>query len=301
MSSGKASGHRRSKKNELENCTLINIKEFNQCLFYSFTLHSIQFSKNMEKVTAIIPTFNEEINIEKAIKSVLWADEILIVDSFSTDKTVEIARKYTDKILIHDYINSATQKNWAIPQATHPWIFLLDADERATVELEKEIKSILEKGTRMSAFWVRRKNYFMGKRLRFSGWQNDSVIRLFKREDCRYQDLKVHSEIETTGKIGKLQNKLVHNTYKNLGKTLVKLNRYSTWAAYDRADKIPRVTFYHIFIKPFWRFFKHYFIQLGILDGKRGLTVCVLESYFVFLRYVKLWRIHNGEYFNDER
>ena len=144
----------------------------------------------MEKITAIIPTYNEELSIEKAIKSVLWADEIIIVDSFSTDRTVEIARRYTDNILSHEYINSATQKNWTIPQASHPWIFVLDADEHATIALAEEVKSVLEKGTDMYAFWIRRQNYFMGKRLRFSGWQNDSVIRLFKRDFCRYPKCK---------------------------------------------------------------------------------------------------------------
>ena len=255
----------------------------------------------MEKITAIIPTFNEEIHIEKAIKSVLWADEIMVVDSFSTDKTVEIARKYTDNILIHEYVNSATQKNWAIPQATHPWIFLLDADETVTPELATEVKNILEKGTDMSAFWIGRQNDFMGERLRYSGWQNDAVIRLFRKENCRYQDLNVHAEIETSGRIGRLKSKLLHNTYKNLTWTLVKLDRYSTWGAYDRVNKIKHVTLYHLLVKPAWRFFKHYFIQLGILDGQRGFIVCTLEAYTVFIRNVKLWRIHNGENFKSQK
>ncbi len=249
----------------------------------------------MQKISAIIPTFNEEENIERAIISVNWADEILIVDSFSKDKTLEIARKHNCRILEHEYVNSASQKNWTIPQAKYEWIFLLDADESCTEGLQAEIKSLLEKGSLHSAFRIYRQNFFMGRKIRFCGWQKDVVIRLFKRDYCRYQDLNVHAEIVSEGSVGKLNNKINHNTYKSYTHFAQKFERYSTWSANDRLKKTKRITLYHLLMKPGFRFFKQYFIKLGILDGKVGFIICAMAAYSVFLRYLKAWRILENE------
>ena len=155
----------------------------------------------MEKITAIIPTYNEQHNISAAIDAVAWADEVIVVDSFSTDKTVEIAKQKGARLVQREYENSASQKNWIIPQATHSWIFLLDADERVTDKLKLEINQLLANTDLKDAYWIRRINYFMGKKVRFSGWQGDKVIRLFKRDKCRYQDKHVHSEIICDGDV----------------------------------------------------------------------------------------------------
>ena len=251
----------------------------------------------MQKITAIIPTFNEEENIERAILSVQWADEILVVDSFSKDKTLEIAGKYNCRILEHEYVNSATQKNWAIPQAKYEWIFLLDADECCPSALQKEIFTILEKGTLHSAFWIYRQNYFMGKKIRFCGWQKDGVIRLFRRDNCRYQGLNVHAEIISEGSVSRLKNKIDHHTYKSYSHFAQKFERYSTWSAKDRLKKTKKVTLYHLLMKPGFRFFKQYIIKLGILDGKVGFIICAMASYSVFLRYLKAWRMLENEQF----
>ena len=251
----------------------------------------------MQKLSVIIPTWNEEEHIEEALKSVAFADEIIVVDSFSTDRTVEIAQKYTDKVWQHEYINSATQKNWAIPQTTHEWVFVLDADERVTPELQEEIKRILSSETEYVAFWIGRINYFMGKLIRYSGWQNDSVIRLFRKSKCKYQDLKVHSEVVANGEVGRLKHKLIHYTYKDWATYYEKIDRYALWGARDRVDKIKKVTLYHLCLKPAFRFFKHYFIKGGFLDGLHGFVVSALSGYSVFLRNLKLWRMKNGEKF----
>ena len=248
-----------------------------------------------QKVTAIIPTFNEEENIERAINSVLWADEILIVDSFSKDKTLDIARKYNCRILEHEYKNSATQKNWTIPQATHEWIFLLDADETCSEQLRDEMLSLLEKGTSHSAFRIFRQNFFMGKMIRYCGWQSDSVIRLFRRDNCRYQDLNVHAEIVSEGSTGTLKNKIYHYTYSSYTRYAEKYEKYTTWSAKDRLKKTKKVTCFHLVVKPAFRFFKQYILKLGILDGKVGFILCTMSSYSVFLRYLKAWRILENE------
>jgi glycosyltransferase involved in cell wall biosynthesis len=243
----------------------------------------------MHKLTAIIPCKNEEHNIEDVLQSVSWADEIMVVDSFSTDRTVEIARKYTDFILEREYDYPAKQKNWAIPQASHQWILLLDADERATPELKEEIQNILKKeAIEQDCFWIHRKNYFMGKEVKHGGWQRDKVIRLFKRDVCRYDDKHVHEEIVATEKIGKLKHRLIHNTFKDTNHYLEKIHRYAKWSAEDAASKVKSPNLYHFLIKPAYRFFKQYIIDRGFLDGKVGFVVCGLGAYGVFLRYVKL-------------
>jgi len=249
----------------------------------------------MKRITAIIPTFNEQHNIVDVIKSVDFADEIMIVDSFSTDKTVELATPLVDTILQRKYENSASQKNWSIPQAKYQWILLLDADERVKKELKKEIFSVLESKTNYSAFWIKRENYFMGEKIYFSGWRGDRVIRLFKRDECKYEEKYVHAEIVTKGKIGILKNKLTHNTFKSKDDYLKKLERYAKWQAKDYDKKTGSITIFHTLIKPIFRFIKHYFIQLGILDGHVGFIISSYQAKAVKMRYKYLKALRNAE------
>lgn len=251
----------------------------------------------MNKITVLILTYNEEMHIAGAIESVLWADEILVVDSYSTDDTTRIAATYPAvKVLQHPFENHGKQRNWAIPQARHEWILVLDADERVQPPLQEEIQNKLkQKNTEDAAFSIGRINFFMGKEIRYSGWQNDRVIRLFRRDECRYSKLEVHEKIETSGKVGRLENKLIHYTFRNLKHYLQKFDQYTTSSAYDRLKKTRRVTLYHLLVKPFFRFFKQYFIKLGFLDGKVGFILSAMASYSVFLRYLKSWRILEGE------
>ena len=194
----------------------------------------------MQKITGIIPTFNEEKNIKEAIESLLWCDEIIVVDSYSKDKTQEIAKSFHNiKFFSHEYEHSAAQKNWIIPQVSHDWIFLLDADERPTTELVEEIKLIINSNSSEDAYWIYRRNHFMGKEIKYSGWQSDKVIRLFKRH-CRYENKHVHAEIIGFNKIGILKNKLIHHTYTDLTTYLRKADRYTTWGAIDRFEKFKK-------------------------------------------------------------
>lgn len=249
----------------------------------------------MTKLTAIIPTGNEIHNIEEVITSVDFADEIVVVDSYSTDGTYEKALKLATKVIRRDYEYSASQKNWAIPQAQHEWILLVDADERVTPELKAEIQKLLENPSEDTvAYWIGRMNHFMGERVHYSGWRNDKVIRLFKRDYCRYEDKNVHAEIIAKGKIGQLKNKLYHNTYISFDKYVEKMNRYASWQAKDYDKKTGRLTPYHFVIKPFWGFFKHYIIQSGFRDGVVGFTIGYMQAYVVFMRYVKLWLLRRN-------
>ncbi|MFB9053015.1 glycosyltransferase family 2 protein [Formosa undariae] len=249
----------------------------------------------MTKLTAIIPTGNEIHNIDAVIESVKFADEILVVDSFSTDGTYEKALTLATKVIRREYQYSASQKNWAIPQAKNEWILLVDADERVTPELQAEILDILKQPEPdVVAYWIGRMNHFMGERVHYSGWRNDSVIRLFKRDYCIYQDKHVHAEIKTNGNVGRLKNKLYHNTYITFNKYIEKMNRYASWQAKDYDKKTGKLTPYHFVLKPFWGFFKHYIIQGGFRDGVVGLTIGYIQGYVIFMRYVKLWLLRKG-------
>jgi len=254
------------------------------------------------KISAIIPVFNEEGNIGEVIESCSFADEIIVVDSFSTDRTVEIVQsRYPQvRLLQHEFKYPAAQKNWTIPQASHEWVFLLDADERAGPELVAEVLETV-RDPKHVAYWISRQNRFMDKDLRFA-WRGDAVIRLFKRDECRYQDKFVHEEIETEGSIGRLAHAMTHDTYKYKGlRSHVEKNyRYSTWAAHDRVDKIKKITVYHLLVKPIAAFGKRYFLQGGLLDGRQGLIISMFGMWSVFLRNVKIWRIHEGEEIEKE-
>ncbi len=259
-------------------------------------LVALRFIRAMEKLTAIIPVGNEAHNIRQVLESVSFADEIMVVDSMSTDDTVAIAKEYTDFIVQREYQYSASQKNWAIPQATHDWILLVDADERVTPELQKEIKSILAANPNpdIVAYWIYRMNHFMGNRIRFSGWQNDKVIRFFKKDKCHYEDKMVHAEIVADGKVGFLNNKFHHNTYTTLNEHVTKLNRYAAWQARDYDKTTNRLTPFHFILKPIWGFLKHYILQMGFRDGIPGVMISYLHAYAIILRYSKLWLYRRG-------
>jgi glycosyltransferase involved in cell wall biosynthesis len=242
-----------------------------------------------QKLTVLVPTFNEEGNIRACLEAVKWADEIFIVDSYSTDRTLEIAREYTDRIVQHEYVNSAAQKNWAIPQARHPWVLIVDADERVTPALRDEILQILISNSPCAGYTIYRQNHFMGKPIRFCGWQRDRVLRLFKRDAGRYEDKEVHANIILNGSTSLLKNKLLHFTFTSFEQYMKKFDRYTAWAAGDRSKRTPRVRWHHLALRPAWRFLRQYILQLGFLDGMAGFIICTLAAYSVFLKYAKLW------------
>ena len=180
-------------------------------------------------------------------------------------------------------------------QAAHEWILLVDADERVTPELKDEILTLLNQPQQEHiAYWIGRMNHFMGERVHYSGWKNDKVIRLFKRDFCKYEDKHVHEEIIANGTVGYLNSKFYHNTYTTFDNYLEEMNRYATWQAKDYDKTTGTLTPYHFIIKPFWGFFKHYILQSGFRDGIVGLSIGYIQGYVVFLRYAKLWLLRKG-------
>jgi len=248
------------------------------------------------KLSTIIPCKNEEKNIRLCIESILdISDEIIVADSGSMDRTMEIAREYNCRIVEREYIYSADFKNWAIPQAKHSWVLIVDADERVTPELAEEIRKILQGEPEYDGYIIYRRNYIFGHVVKRSGWGTDKVLRLFKRDISRYKDMRVHSEIVVeTGQVGKLEGKLEHFTYWNFGQIMEKYERYANWAAEDLRDKGVKSNFLHLTLVPVWRFIRQYFIQRGFLDGIPGLIVCTISMYYAFLKYAKLWTMQHG-------
>ena len=246
------------------------------------------------KITAIIPTLNEEIHIEDAIKSVSFADEIIVIDSFSNDDTIALAKKQDVTIIQRVFDDYSTQKNFAIAKAKHEWIYILDADERVTPALREEILDCLKDPSDFVGFHIHRTFYFAGKKINYSGFQHDKVIRLFRKDKCKYNGKIVHERIEAEGKVGFLKNKIEHYTYRSYDHFITKLNRYAALKAHILYNKNKRATFFHILIKPPFKFFIHYFIRLGFLDGFPGFIISVVLSYGVLARYIKLWLLkHN--------
>jgi len=241
------------------------------------------------RLTILIPTYNEAKNIREAIARSRFADEILVVDSFSTDGTPDMAREMGARVIQHEYVNSATQKNWAIPQAECEWVMILDADERLPEALQREIREFVDNPGSDAGLRIYRNGFFMGKPIRYSGWQDDSVLRVFPRDRGRYVDREVHADAMVDGAVRVAKHRMDHYTFDNFEQYMRKFDRYTTWAAGDRAKKTKRVTAVHLLGRPVWRFFKQYILRLGILDGRAGLIVCMLAAFSVFLKYAKLW------------
>jgi glycosyltransferase involved in cell wall biosynthesis len=245
-------------------------------------------------LTVIIPTYNEETNLRECLESVAFADDILIVDSFSTDGTLAIASEFDARVLQHEYRYSAHQKNWAIPQAIHAWILLVDADERVTPELREEILEQLETGPAHDGYWIRRANHFLGRRMRHGGWESDTVIRLFRRDVARYQDRKVHAEIDLPGPLPTLRHPLEHHTLRSFRQYWRKLQRYSEWGAAQMHAEGRRSGIVQILGRPMVRFVKMYLLRLGFLEGMHGLALSMFGAFSVYLKYARLWEMSLG-------
>src|SRR4051812_42500152 len=245
------------------------------------------------QVSAIITTLNEEQHIAECIESLLWCDEILIVDSFSTDATPEIARRY-DKVQFvqRTYFGSAAQKNWAMDQVTNEWILIFDADERCTPALQKEVEGLLAAGPTYEAYTIRRRVYFLGHMIRFSGWQHDRVVRLIRNGSARYPNRRVHADMITRGPAPELRNPMEHYMADSLDEYVRRIEKYSFWGAAQNWREKRRSGVSEIFGRSVWRFLRTYVFQLGVLDGMHGLVFCMLQAFGTYLKWSLLWGWH---------
>ena len=251
--------------------------------------------KEREKISAIIPTFNEELHIEAAIKSVDFTDEIIVIDSYSTDNTVALAKKHKIRLLQRKFDDFSSQKNYAINLAKHNWIYILDADERVPNNLRKEILEAVDNPINYVAFFIYRTFYFLDQKINYGGWQRDKVIRLFRKDKCKYNGNLVHEVIEHKGEVGFLNNIIEHYSYRDYDHYIKKLNHYASLQAKELFLKNKKATIFHIVLKPLYRFLVHYVIRLGFLDGFPGYVLAVQHSFGVLSRYIKLRLLYKNE------
>ncbi|MBI5417986.1 glycosyltransferase family 2 protein [Candidatus Poribacteria bacterium] len=252
---------------------------------------------NKKKLSILILTYNCEDIIEKCLKSTLWADEVLIVDSYSTDHTLEICRKYVNNIIQHEYINYSSQNNWAIPQLKNEWVLIVDSDEVVTTALRASIESILQNNDeKYNGYYVHRKTHFLGKSINFCGERNDKDLRFFKKDKGKCEDKLVHSDITIEGEAGFIKKGyLEHYQQRNLKQYFEKFNRYTTWSAQEMHRKGKKANLFHFTIRPAFKFIQTFFLQFGFLDGLHGFFWCILASVYVFTKYLKLWELRNRQ------
>ena len=253
----------------------------------------------MEKplpLSVVIVTLNEEENIKRAIESVKdIASEVLVIDSGSKDKTIEIAKKLGAKVIFHKWENYPSQVQFGIDNASNPYVFVIDADEEVSKELKESIKQIFKNGDikKYACFYVSRKTFYIGKFLNFA-WQPEYRIRIFHKDKVKYEGF-LHEKVICTGKTKKLKGFLYHYTYKDIEDQYKKLIKYSKISAIGMHEKGKKFKLYNLILNPLWGFFKEYFIKLGFLDGIRGLSVAVSHFFYVFLKYLFLWEIEEEE------
>ena len=242
-----------------------------------------------EPLSVLIPVKNEIRNVAACIESSRWAEEVVVVDSGSTDGTLEEARASADRVLEHEYVNSAAQKNWALPQLTHRWALIVDADERVTPALRAEIESVLADSARKDGYWIHRANHFLGKPIRSAGWQRDRVLRLFDRTKGEYEPLHVHAEVRIRGRVESLREKLIHHTYRSLDAYFEKFERYTAWSAEDLKRKGVRASASRLLFRPWLRFLRMYVLEGGFREGRAGIVLCMLAAFSVFTKYARRW------------
>ncbi len=245
----------------------------------------------MEKISAVIIAGNEEKNIADCLESVRWADEIIVVDSESTDRTVEISKRYTDKVFVRKWEGYASQKNYSMAKAVNEWVLSLDADERVSPELLEEMKSL--DFSKADGFYIPRRNYFLGKVIKSCGWSPDYQLRLFRKSKTTLTPRQVHEGFSVDGRREYLEGELIHYTHTTIAGTLAKVNEYSTLEASEKAERI-RVTGAKLFFKPLWAFFQHFIIRRGFTDGVHGLMVSIIHAITKTQVYMKIWEMQNA-------
>jgi glycosyltransferase involved in cell wall biosynthesis len=243
------------------------------------------------RISASIIVFNEEENIAELCETISWCDEIVIVDSSSKDKTVEIAKLYTDKIFQREFKGYKDKHQFADSQTTGDWIFWIDADERVTPELRKSIEKLkkVEEKDLPDGFWIARKTRYLGRWIKYSGWYPDFQMRLYRKSASYWDGVAPHETARVKGRTEKLKGEFLHNTKKNLSEHHQVLDSYTSLAADYLTKKGKTIGGFGIFFNAFAAFIRTYFLKQGFRDGIPGLVIAMSTAYGVFLKYAKVW------------
>lgn len=245
----------------------------------------------MPPLTVTVITRNESANIAAALESVSWADEIVLVDAESTDDTVAIARRFTARVIVREWPGYVAQKNFAAEQACHDWILSLDADERVSPALADEMRSVLQVPPREAGFRLPRASFYLGRWLRSTDWYPDYQLRLYDRRRARWDGRYVHESVKADGPVRTLRGELLHYPYRDIAHHVQTIDRYTTLVAKQAAERGKRASVADVLVRPPLAFLRNYLLRLGIRDGQAGLVVSLLNSYYVFLKFAKLWEL----------
>lgn len=250
----------------------------------------------MSKISAFIVCFNEAHQIRRALESIRFCDEIIVVDSGSTDSTVEIAKEFTNKIHHRDWTGHVDQKAYALSLCTKEWVLNIDADEVITPKLQEEILEWIQTGKadseQISGFKINRVVFHLGKWFRKGVWYPEYRLRLMRRDKTTWGGMDPHEKAIVEGKIYKLKGELEHYSYESLSDHISRLNKYSSTVAANLAQRGKTASVFDVAIRPLARFIKGFFLKKGFLEGFPGFIVSVLEAYYVFLKYIKLWELN---------
>lgn len=251
-----------------------------------------------EKLSVIIITKNEEKNIVDCLESVKWVDEIIVVDAFSSDSTIEIAKRYTDKVFLKEWVGFADQKSYALKLASNEWVLSLDADERVSEKLKIKLLNLLSNKSELnnfSGYKIKRDNYFLGKKINSCGWNKDYQLRLFKKEVTKLTDRLVHEGFEVSGEIGVIREPILHLSYKSFKEAIEKINHYSTLEALEKSSK-QKANFCTIIFYPILYFIQHFILRYGFIDGIYGFFVSLLHSWTKLMVQLKIWELQHKTY-----
>lgn len=247
--------------------------------------------KDNNKISAVIITKDEEKNIERCLKSLDWVDEIVVVDSGSTDKTIEICKEYNCSIVDSEWLGFGRTKKLAVNSASNNWILSIDSDEEVTPELRNKIKEILA-NPKFDAYRVKRKSFYLGKMINHCGWGSDYPLRLFNRTHGNFNDKEVHESVDIHWEGSKIESPLLHYTYPTIELHVSKTNRYTDIQAEELYKKGKQFSIFAAVLLGINKFINMYIFKLGILDGKEGFILCSIASFGVYLKYVKLWKLN---------
>ncbi len=245
----------------------------------------------MTALSVIVIAHNEEHNIAACLESVAWADDLVVVDAQSTDRTREMAANCGAKVFERAWDGYASAKRFALEQTAHPWVLWLDADERVTPELAAELQALIAGNPREAGYDVARRAYFLGRWIRHCGWYPGYVLRLFRKECVQFHDQRVHEYASVNGPVGRLRSDLLHYTDDTLYHYLKKFNRYTSLAAEDRDGGNRQVHRRDVVLRPPFAFLRMYILRGGFLDGRHGLVLSLLSSAYVFAKYAKWWEL----------
>jgi len=245
----------------------------------------------MNRLSVVIIACNEEANIGRCLKSVRWADEIVVADSGSSDNTLKICREYGCRIRRTKWLGFSGTRRFAARQASHDWILSVDADEEVSAELAAEIQSLLKGTPRFNGYRIPVRSFFLGKRMRHSGWDRESHVRLFDRRRATYNDRLIHEGLRVRGGKGDLKGVLWHYPYPTLDRYIQKMNQYSELGALSLHRRGKTSSPFKAFMHAVLKFNKMYFLQRGILDGRRGFVLAAVSAVSVYFKYLKLWEM----------